>query len=171
MSARQTLAIVEALLMDETVGLRARTESLAATLPNAPTGDPGPLSSDFTFYRGQLPGLRPANGGGNIMLRPMRWITNRRIGADVREGMSSIDIGFEYFGASPRDNVDEISLVSTALAQCLDGLRDFADAHITEFGAGIVDVAGMDWTFGDYEGATAYGFICRLSVEEYSVTD
>lgn len=172
MSVRQTLAIVEALLQDDALGLRPTVERLAASLPNAPTGDPGPLSADFTFFRGQLPGIRPANGGGNVMLRPTRWNTNTRIGADVREGTATIEIGFEYFGASPADNVDEVTLVATALAQCLDQLRDFSDAHRSEFGACIVDVVpGMDWSFGDFEGPSSYGFIARVAVQEFSVND
>jgi hypothetical protein len=177
MSQRQALAIVQALLEDETLGLRAKTEALASSLPNAPTGNPGPLSADFAFYRGALPGaLRPTTRG-NVMLRPVRWITNPRIGQDagsggVREGTAPIEIGFETFGASHEDNVDEATLVATALVQCLDGIREFADANKTRFGACVVGIApGMDFSFGDFEGPASYGFLARITVEEESQDD
>lgn len=106
------------------------------------------------------------------MLRPVRWNTNERIGADVREGTATIEVGFEYFAASPEDNVDEVTLVATALAQCLDQLRDFSDAHQSQFGSCVVGLLpGMDWSFGDFEGPTSYGFICRVSVSELSQND
>lgn len=172
MSQRQTLAIVQALLEDESLGLRATVERLAATLPNAPTGDPGPLSADFAFYRGALPGvMRPATSA-NVMLRPVRWVTNPRLGGNVREGVASIDVGFEMTSASLGDRVDEVALVATALVQCLDGLRDYSDAHAATYGSVIVDVnPGIDFSFADFEGPNTYGFLARFSVQELSKHD
>jgi hypothetical protein len=171
MSQREVLATIEALLRDETQGLRATVESLATSLTDLAPADPGPYSSEFTFYRGQLPGTRPTNGGGNVMLRPTRWQPNSRYtGMVQREASASIEIGFECFGMSAADNVNEATLVATALAQVLDRIRDYSDAHK----ATVVDFvpdSPMDFSFGDFEGPTSYGFIARFSIRELSVND
>lgn len=168
MSMRQVLDIVEALLQDETVGLRPLVERLAVSLPNAPTGDPGPISADFTYFRGHLPGLRPTNGGGNIMLRPQSGDAKNRLLEGAREGVSRIEVGYETFG-SPEDNVNQATLVLTALRQCLDGLREFADANVARFGPSVVDVdETMEYNFGDFDGPTVYGFLARFPITEWS---
>jgi hypothetical protein len=173
MSQRQTLAIIEALLRDEAVGLRARVESLSTTLPNAPTGNPGPLSADFEFWRGALPGVIRPSTRGNVMLRPVRWVTNTRIGNDVREGTAQVEIGFETTSASHEDNVNEAMLVADALARCLDGLYDYAEANKTTYGLVIVGIPerGIDISLGDFEGVVTYGFLARITIQEYSLTD
>src|SRR4051812_6231614 len=118
MSQREVLRLVDLLLKDDSVGLSATVQSLAATLPNMALGNPGPLSADFTFYRGKLPGMRPASGG-NVMLAPVRWLPNPQYVPSnlVREAAVSFTIGFECFAASPDDNVDQATLVATAVAQ------------------------------------------------------
>lgn len=169
MSMRQVLDIVDALLKDESVGLRATTERLAVSLPNVSPGNPEPVSGDFAFYRGKLPGIRPTNHRGNVMLRPARGNANNRLGGNVREGAQVIDIGFETFGASDDDQVDEATLVLGALRQCLDGLREFSDANLARFGTSIIDVdEAMDYRFGDFDGPTSYGFLATISIQEIS---
>lgn len=173
MSQRQVMAIVLAMLQDDEAGLRTRVDQLAASLPNAPTGNPGPLSEDFAFYRGALPGAIRDGTRGNILVTPARWVTNPRYAdSDMREGTVQLEIGYETGSASHEDNVDQALLVATALAQCMDSLRPFNDAHRNEFGDCVKDVAeGADFSFGDFEGGTTYGFVSRWTILEGSYDD
>lgn len=170
MSQREVLALMDTYLKDETVGLSATVERLAS-LPNLSLGKPGPLSSGFNFYRGKLPGMRPAGGGGgNVMLRPVRWLpeVSDVVSNLLRVGMAAFEIGFETFTASPDDAVDEATLVATALAQMMDGLRAYSDAQ-----QGTVEAvqSPMDFSFGDFEGPTSYGFLARITITELSSHD
>lgn len=172
MSQRQVLSIVDAMLKDDTYGLAAKIDALALALPGAPLGQPGPLSSQLTFYKGKLPGIRPTNGGGNVMIRPARWVTNTRIADTLREGSAPIEVGYETFSASDNDNVDQATLVATALVQCFDSLVEYGYVHRKDFGDCIKNVAeGIDFSFGDFEGPTSYGFICRATIQEVSSDD
>jgi hypothetical protein len=168
MSQRQVKAIVLAMLQDDDVGLRAMTERCATELPNAPQGNPGPFSAQFVFYRSALPGAMRPMTAGNVLVSSARWITNPRYAdTELREGAAQILIGYEYASASHEDNVDQVDLVATALVRCMDGLRAYADAHLVAYGASVVDVAaGSDFSFGDFEGATTFGFLSRWQIME-----
>jgi hypothetical protein len=92
----------------------------------------------------------------------------------IREGTAPILIGFETFSASHEDNIDEATLVATALVQCLvDQLADYSAAHETVYGKCVVGVPenGVDVSFGDFEGPTSFGFLARISITEYSSDD
>lgn len=170
MSMRQVLDLVEALLADETVGLRPTVERLAVSLPNAPQGAPGPLSVDFNFMRAPLDGELKPTTRGNVSITPDRWITNPQLMSGAREGTASVFIDFESSSASRDDLVDEATLVATATAQCLvDGLRLYSEVRQTQYGMTVADVApGVDVAFRYWDGPMTYGFRMIVTIEEYA---
>jgi hypothetical protein len=172
MSARQVMDITEALFMDETVGLAATMQRLAASLPNAPTGNPDPPSADFQFMRSPPDGTLKQATRGNVAIIADEWETNPRIGNDWREGMVTMLIDFESTSASLADAHNQAALVATAMAQCfIDSIREFSDvpANRVRFGACVVGVEPkVRIQFRYFEGPMTYGFRMRVTVQELS---
>lgn len=157
MSQQQILATVQALLEDATEGLAARTTALAA-------GD-ARIRSDFHFVPWQLSDRPHPTQQPNVMLRPRQWQPGLRRLTTIRDAQVAIEIGYEYFGTDAQAIQDNVTLVATALAQVLDGLRDYSDAH----GGTVIDVLDpLTFAFGQFSGPTSNGFLCTVTLEERS---
>lgn len=172
MSLRETVQTIEDLLKDESLGLRPRYESFLDA--QGLLGQPGPFRSDFNFVKWTLADRARPTTRPNVMVRPRRWVTSLRYsGTPLRDSGDVIEIGFETFSASPDDVQNELIYVATALAQTLDGLREYSDAR----GGTVIDIASfaegrqLDFEMGAFSGATSNGFICRFTVNEESQND
>jgi hypothetical protein len=158
-SQRQVLVTVLALLQDNGVGLKAKTDALAGQSSST-------IRSDFTFTKWALRGpLNPA-AAPNVMLRPRLWRPEQKLAAyPDRTSTCLIEIGYEYFGTDADEIQENLTIVATALAQSLDGLRDFSDAHA----GSIVDVNDpLEFQFGEFAGPTSAGFLARATILERS---
>jgi hypothetical protein len=158
-SQRQVLVTALALLQDNGVGLKAKTDALAGQ-------STATIRSDFNFTKWTLRGpLNPA-AAPNVMLRPRSWNPDQKLAVKPdRTSWSEIEIGYEYFGTDPDEIQENITIVATAVAQVLDGLRDYSDAHAGT----IADVRDpLQFLFGEFAGPSSAGFIARATILERS---
>jgi hypothetical protein len=158
-SQREILTTVNALLVDAAVGLRAKTEALAAESERV-------IAVDYRFVKWALAGKMQTSTQPNVMTRPVRWQPDaKNEGRPHRDATAQLEIGYEYFGADPEDIQENVTIAATALAQVLDELAGYSLAN-----AGTVyDVVDpIDFQFGQFSGPVSNGFIARVTVLERS---
>jgi hypothetical protein len=71
------------------------------------------------------------------------------------------------FAADPESIEANVSLAAVALAQVLDGIREYSDAT----NGSIIDLEGTQpilFQFGEFDGATSSGFIAAITLTERS---
>jgi hypothetical protein len=160
MSQQQVLATLEACLQDVVDGLAAKVTALAAVVAT----DPATIRVDFNFVKWKLAGAMQPARTPNVMLRPGRWSVGLKQ-ANHRDGVTNVEVGAEWFDADPSVLQDNIVITATALAQVLDGLRDYSDAH----GGSIVDVIDpIEFLFGEFSGPASSGFTAAIQIQERS---
>jgi hypothetical protein len=82
-----------------------------------------------------------------------------------RDAFVDIEIGYEYFGGVLTQIQNNVAIVATALAQVLDQLRAYSDAHAGT----IIEVDNsVRYDFGQFAGPTSHGFIATITVQERS---
>lgn len=164
MSQRDVLATTDALLRDPAAGLTAKVDALVV-LETDSLGDIG-IRSDFNFVKWALRGVANPSQSPNVMLRPRRWSPDQKLpGKPQRDARGEIEIGFETFGTDPAEIQENVTMVATGLAQCIDGLRDYSDAH----GGTVLDVEDpLVFEFGEFAGPASAGFLARVRVLERS---
>lgn len=159
MSVLQVLATVNGLLADDALGLAERVSALAA-------GDTPRIRADFTFVPWALESPLKDTRSPNVMTRPRNWRPEVKKGDTAhRDAWVDLEIGYEYFGGVLADIQDNVAIVATALAQVLDSLRAYSDAH-----AGTVFEVedSVRYDFGQFAGPTSHGFIATITVQERS---
>jgi ribosomal protein L18E len=164
MSMREVLATVDAALQDVTDGISVRMADLAA--------NDATLRSDFNFIKWAMAGtLNPASTP-NWMLRPRRWRPETKVSRIVgdtskRDAVVVVEIGYEFFGAELQVIQDNVAVAATALAQLLDGLREYSEAN----GGTILMVQDpIEFEFGQFAGPVSHGFIATVTIIERSTT-
>lgn len=163
MSMRATIATVRAKLQDAATGLKAKTDALIAAEGLAAAG----IRTDFQFVAWVVPGRMLKASAPNIMVRPRRWVADQKLqGQTWRDGQLPIDIAYELFGGDADLKQNSVMIVGTALAQCMDELRDFSDAQVPK--GPVVDLIGpLDFQIGDFGSrATSSGFIATATLLE-----
>jgi hypothetical protein len=160
MSIQQLLATTQACLADDGVGLAVRVDALASTAAIPPEK----IRTDFAFVAWKLAGTLQSSRTPNIMLRPVRWspVVKQQ---NHRDAPALVEIAGEWFDADPIVLQENIALAAAALAQTLDGLRDYSDAHQGT----VIDVLDpMDFRFGDFPGGASAGFTATIQILERS---
>lgn len=158
MSVPQVLATVNGLLADGALGLSARVTALAA-------GD-STIQAVFSYVPWALEGPLKDTRTPNVMLRPRNWRPDVKAGdTGHRDAYVDIEIGYEYFGGVLTQIQNNVAIVATALAQVLDQLRAYSDAHAGT----ILEVDNsVRYDFGQFAGPTSHGFIATITVQERS---
>lgn len=163
MSMRAAIATVRAKLEDPATGLKAKAEALVIAEGLAAAG----IRTDFQFVAWVVPGRMLKASAPNIMVRPRRWVADQKLaGQTWRNGQLPIDVAYELFGGDADLKQNSVMIVGTALAQCMDELRDFNDAQVPT--GPILDLMGsLDFQIGDFGSrATSSGFIATVTLLE-----
>jgi hypothetical protein len=161
-SARQVRQTVRALLEDSALGLKPSVIDLATS-----EGVSG-VSSDFHYVRGHLTGKMQPTGQPNISVDARTWRPEQKVVKPQRDSRVVVQIQGEFSSADPDQLEDQRDLTVIALVKCLDGLREYSDAH-----AGTVldveDPYNID--IGVFGGPiTTEGVSCNFTVLERSTT-
>jgi hypothetical protein len=160
MSISQVIATVTACLEDPLVGLSARVAALADTEAE----DPQRIRTEFASRKWKLAGVMQPSGQPNVMVRPGRW-SARLKQANHRDGVVLVEIGAEWFDANVDVLQENITIAAAALAQVLDGLRAYSDAH----SGTVIDVLDpIEYVFGEFTGPASSGFTATTLIEERS---
>jgi hypothetical protein len=159
MSQHQVLALLDDCLKDASVGLAARVAALAPT-----SLKPTLIRTEFNFVPWKLSGVMQRTNVPNAMTRPGQWHAKLKQ-AGGRDALSVVQFGVEWFDADAITLQENVTITATALAQVLDGLRDYSDAH----GGTVIDVLDpIDFQFGEFTGPTSSGFLATITIEERS---
>ncbi|HVX39612.1 MAG TPA: hypothetical protein VHB25_08565 [Gemmatimonadaceae bacterium] len=151
MSVIDVRDLTSALLQDDALGLAATMERL------------GGASVALNFVAWKRAAMLQPTTAANVYVTPEGWQPEVRRQADVREAVMQLRIGYESFQADAELLEQELAIAATALAQVLDGLRAYSDAH----GGTVVDVIDpLQYAFGQFPGGTSAGFTVILSIEE-----
>ncbi len=129
-------------------------------------GDVPRIQTVFGYVPWALEGPLKDTRAPNIMTRPRNWRPEVKKGDTAhRDAWVDIEIGYEYFGGVLADIQDNVAIVATALAQVLDQLRAYSDAHAGT----IIEVDdSVRYDFGQFAGPTSHGFIATITVQERS---
>jgi hypothetical protein len=120
------------------------------------------IRTNLNFVKWKLAGRPQPASGANVMIRPRSWNAELKQGG-TRDGKVAIDIAYETFDADPDAIQENIVLAMAALVKCLDGLRDWSDAHEGT----VIDVLGdVQFSIGEFDGPTSSGFIATVTIEE-----
>lgn len=166
MSVHQVLGTTRDMLADDAAGLAAKVATLVAALRATPFQPSSSILTNFNFTKWALRGSMNPASAPNVMLRPARWLAVQKLANKPdRDGDVAIEIGYEIFGGDPDVIQDNVSIVATALAECLDGLRAYSDAHQ---GTVIQVLDPIEWRFGEFAGPTSAGFLALVTVQERS---
>lgn len=158
MSMQQLLDTVSGALQDDDVGMAVKLTALA-------DGD-ACVRSDLTFARWALTGSLNDARGPNMAVRPIAWSPDTKVSDQGhRDAAAQIEVSYEYFGSDLDTIQRNVALAATALAQVVDELRAYSDAHD---GTIIEVVDPMGFTFGDYAGPTSHGFKATITLTERS---
>jgi hypothetical protein len=161
MSARQVRLTTQALLKDPAQGLSQAVAALAAA--EGATG----LSYDFNFVRASLSGKMLPSGKPNIAVRARGWRPDQKLRSPQRDSTVTLEIMAEFTGADPAQIEDQVEITAIAVAQVLDSLRAYSDAH----GGTVLDVQDpISFDIGQFGGPTTTdGFVCSANILERSL--
>jgi hypothetical protein len=158
MSMAQLLETIDDALQDDAVGLSSKLIALA--------GGDARVRSNVKFEAWALSGTLTDARRPNVAVRPLAWEPDTKT-SDVghRDAAAQIEIGYECFDADLDAIQINVALAATAVAQVIDGLRAYSDAHQ---GTIIEVLDPVRYTFGDFAGATSHGFTATISLVERS---
>lgn len=160
MSARQVRKLAQALLKDPVQGLSQAVAALA--LAEGVSG----LSTDFNFVRASLSGKMLPSGQPNIAVRARGWRPDQKLRSPQRDSLVTLEVMAEFTGADPAQIEDQLEITAIAVAQVLDSLRSYSDAH----NGTVLDVQDpISFDIGQFGGPTTTdGFVCQATVMERS---
>lgn len=158
MSMAQLLETLDGALQDDAAGLSAKLVALG--------GGDGRIRADVAFGAWALTGTMTDARQPNVATRPVSWTPDTKVSDQGhRDAAAQIEVGYEYFGADLEAIQLNVALAATALAQVIDQLRAYSDAH----DGTIIEVLDpVRYTFGDFAGATSHGFTATISLVERS---
>lgn len=160
MSARQVRKTAQALLKDPTVGLAQAIASLAIS------EGVSELQTEFNYVRAKLSGKMQPSGAPNIVVRANQWRPDQKLRSPQRDALVSLEVMAEFFNSNPEALEDQMEITVIAVAQVLDGLREYSEAN----GGTVLDVLDpMTADVGVIGGPiTTDGFSLKCTVQERS---
>lgn len=157
MSVITVLATIDALLQDPTAGLAAKIQTLSSAA--------SPPTLNFVHWKNAR-AMQPGTAS-NVTLQPVMWQPELKRFANLRDAVAQLSVSFESFQSDPEVLEADITTAAVALAQVLDGVRVYSDAH----GGTIIDLVDpIGYAFGQFPGGTSAGFTATFSLEEQSTT-
>lgn len=161
MSARQVRETAQALLKDPIVGLAQAIASLAISEGVAE------LQTEFNYVRASLSGKMLPSGAPNIAVRARQWQPDQKLRSPQRDSTVTLEVMAEFFNSNPEALEDQMEITAIAVAQVLDGFREYSDAN----GGTVLDVLDpITFNIGQFGGpVTSDGFVCSATVIERSL--